>query len=187
MKNQVIIFSAPSGSGKSTIVNHLLKKFPQLEFSISATCRAPRGAEKHGKEYYFFSPEEFKKKISENAFVEFEEVYNGSYYGTLKSEVERIWEKGNIIIFDIDVKGGKNLKELFGASAMAIFIKAPSIESLRERLVGRATDTSEAIERRVAKAAEELEYEKFFDKTIINNNLEEAFAEAELIVNSFIK
>lgn len=187
MKNKVIIFSAPSGSGKSTIVSHLLKEFPELEFSISATSRAPRGNEKHGKEYYFFTKEEFLEKIKENAFVEYEEVYNGSYYGTLKSEVERIWASGRIIIFDIDVKGGVNLKRLFGDNALAVFIKAPSIESLRQRLESRATDTPEAIERRVAKASEELTYEKFFDVTIVNEKLDNALKEAEHIVSGFIE
>lgn len=184
--NKVIIFSAPSGSGKSTIVNHLLSKYPFLEFSISATSRAPRGEEKHGKEYFFFSTEEFEKLISQDAFVEYEEVYKGSYYGTLKSEIERIWAKGHTILFDIDVKGGVNLKKIFGNAAMAVFVKPPCVEELRKRLIGRGTDTPEAIEKRVAKAAEELTYEKYFDVILVNDRLEESLAEAEGLIDSFV-
>ncbi len=184
--NKVIIFSAPSGSGKSTIVNHLLSKYPFLEFSISATSRAPRGKEKHGKEYFFFSTEEFEKLISQDAFVEYEEVYKGSYYGTLKSEIERIWAKGHTILFDIDVKGGVNLKKIFGDAAMAVFVKPPCVEELRKRLIGRGTDTPEAIEKRVAKAAEELTYEKYFDVILVNDRLEESLAEAEGLIDSFV-
>lgn len=184
--NKVIIFSAPSGSGKSTIVNHLLSKYPFLEFSISATSRAPRGEEKHGKEYFFFSTEEFEKLISQDAFVEYEEVYKGSYYGTLKSEIERIWAKGHTILFDIDVKGGVNLKKIFGDAAMAVFVKPPCVEELRKRLIGRGTDTPEAIEKRVAKAAEELTYEKYFDVILVNDRLDESLAEAERLIDSFV-
>lgn len=185
MKKKVIIFSAPSGAGKSTIVGHLLKKFPFLEFSVSATSRKPRGEEVDGKHYYFFSTDQFESKIRNGEFVEYEEVYAGSYYGTLKSEVERIWDKGNIIIFDIDVKGGVNLKRLYGANAIAIFIQPPSIEELRKRLIGRGTDSAEAIERRVAKAAEELTYAGKFDKIIVNDSLEVALKEAEDMVAAF--
>lgn len=185
MEKKVIIFSAPSGAGKSTIVKHLLGKFNFLEFSISATSRAPRGAEVDGKDYYFFSTEEFENKIKKGDFVEYEEVYAGSYYGTLVSEVQRIWAKGNIIIFDIDVKGGVNLKRLYGGNALAVFIQPPSVEELRNRLVGRGTDSPEAIERRVAKAAEELTYADKFDVVLINDNLQEALAKAEKIVNDF--
>ena len=185
MKKKVIIFSAPSGAGKSTIVGHLLKKFPFLEFSVSATSRKPRGEEVDGKHYYFFSTDQFESKIRNGEFVEYEEVYAGSYYGTLKSEVERIWDKGNIIIFDIDVKGGVNLKRLYGANAMAIFIQPPSIEELCKRLIGRGTDSAEAIERRVAKAAEELTYAGKFDKIIVNDSLEVALKEAEDMVAAF--
>ena len=185
MKKKVIIFSAPSGAGKSTIVRHLLTKFNCLEFSVSATSRAPRGQEEHGKDYYFFSTEEFETKISNGEFVEYEEVYKGSYYGTLKSEVERIWAKGNIIIFDIDVKGGVNLKKLYGENALAVFIQPPSVEELRNRLVGRGTDSPEAIERRVAKAEEELTYADKFDVVLVNDNLEEALGRAEKMVADF--
>lgn len=184
--DKIIIFSAPSGSGKSTIVSHLLKTFPQLEFSISATSRAPRGKEVHGKEYYFYDTETFKKLIDDGAFVEYEEVYKGSYYGTLKSELERIWAKGKTIVFDIDVKGGMNLKKLFGDRALSIFIKAPSVEELRNRLIYRGTDTPEAIEKRVAKAKEELSYEDRFDIVIINDELPKALETAEKAISNFI-
>lgn len=187
MNNKVIIFSAPSGAGKSTIVNHLLGLHPELEFSISATSRAPRGQEKHGVEYYFFTADDFRAMIAEDKFVEYEEVYSGSFYGTLRSEVERIWAKGHVIIFDIDVQGGVNLKRIFGDQAFSIFIQAPSVEVLRERLIGRQTDSPEAIEKRVAKAASEMEFaEGKFDYTLINDDLQTAFAEAERIVAEFL-
>lgn len=187
MSNKVVIFSAPSGAGKSTVVNHLLGLHPELEFSISATSRAPRGQEKHGIEYYFFSSDEFRQMIAEDKFVEYEEVYAGSFYGTLKSEVERIWAKGHTIIFDIDVQGGVNLKRIFSEQALSIFIQAPSVEILRERLIGRGTDTEEAIERRVAKAASEMEFAAGkFDYTLINDDLQTALAEAERVVGGFL-
>ena len=187
MDNKVIIFSAPSGAGKSTVVNHLLGLHPELEFSISATSRAPRGQEQHGIEYYFFTSDEFRQMISEDKFVEYEEVYAGSFYGTLRSEVERIWAKGHVIIFDIDVQGGVNLKRIFGDQAFSIFIQAPSVEILRERLIGRATDTAEAIEKRVAKAASEMEFAAGkFDYTLINDDLQIALAEAERVVGDFL-
>lgn len=187
MSNKVIIFSAPSGAGKSTVVNHLLGLYPELEFSISATSRAPRGQEQHGVEYYFYSSDEFRSMIAEDKFVEYEEVYSGSFYGTLRSEVERIWAKGHAIVFDIDVQGGVNLKRIFGEQALSIFIQAPSVEILRERLVGRGTDTEEAIEKRVAKAASEMEFASGkFDYTLINDDLQTALAEAENVVKSFL-
>lgn len=188
MSNKVIIFSAPSGAGKSTIVNHLLGIHPELEFSISATSRAPRGQEQHGVEYYFFSADKFRQMISEDKFVEFEEVYAGSFYGTLRSEVERIWAKGHAIVFDIDVQGGVNLKRIFGDQALSVFIQAPSVEVLRERLIGRATDTEEAIERRVSKAASEMEFAAGkFDYVLINDDLAKAKAEAESVISDFLK
>lgn len=187
MNNKVIIFSAPSGAGKSTIVNHILGLHPEIEFSISATSRAPRGQERHGVEYYFFTADEFRQMIAEDKFVEHEEVYPGSFYGTLRSEVERIWAKGHVIIFDIDVQGGVNLKRIFGDQAFSVFIQAPSVEVLRERLVGRGTDTPEAIEKRVAKAASEMEFAAGkFDHVLINDDLEKAFAEAEKVVGDFL-
>ena len=187
MNNKVIIFSAPSGAGKSTIVNHLLGLHPELEFSISATSRAPRGQEKHGVEYYFFTADEFRGMIAEDKFVEYEEVYAGSFYGTLRSEVERIWAKGHVIIFDIDVQGGVNLKKIFGDQAFSVFIQAPSVEILRERLVNRNTDTPEAIEKRVAKAASEMEFAAGkFDYTLINDDLQTALEVAERVVGKFL-
>ena len=182
----IIILCAPSGSGKSTMVRHLLETHPdKYELSISATTRAPRGQEQHGKEYYFISRDEFEQHINNKDFIEYEQVYPGLYYGTLKSEIERIQSAGRTIVFDIDVKGGVNLKRLYGSNAMAIFIQPPSVEELRNRLVGRGTDSEEAIERRVAKATEELTYADKFDKIIINDNLEEALKEAEDIVAAF--
>lgn len=187
MDRKVIIFSAPSGAGKSTIVNHILGLHPELEFSVSATSRAPRGNEQNGKEYYFFTADEFRKMIEGDKFVEHEEVYPGSFYGTLKSELERIWAKGHTIVFDIDVKGGVNMKRIFGDKAFSIFIKAPSVEVLRQRLTGRGTDSPEAIERRVAKAEEETEFAKGkFDYVLVNDDIEKAFKEAEQIVDRFL-
>jgi guanylate kinase len=183
---KVVIFSAPSGAGKSTIVNHLLKKDLGLEFSISATCRAPRGEEQHGKEYYFFTQEEFKARIDSGEFLEHEEVYPGCFYGTLKSEVERIWAAGHTVLFDVDVLGGLNLKKQLGDEAMAIFIQPPSVNALRERLIGRATDSMEKIEERVAKAEYELSFAAQFDRVVVNDRLEEAFQEAEQIVRDFL-
>ena len=187
MENKVVIFSAPSGAGKSTIVNHLLQLHPELEFSISATSRAPRGSERHGVEYYFFSADEFRQMIAEDKFVEHEEVYPGSFYGTLRSEVERIWAKGHVIIFDIDVQGGVNLKRIFGEQAFSVFIQAPSVDVLRERLIGRGTDSQEAIEKRVAKAASEMEFAAGkFDYVLVNDDLQTAKAKAEKVIGDFL-
>ena len=183
---KAVIFSAPSGSGKSTIVNHILKLHPEFKFSVSAASRAPRGDEKNGVAYWFISADEFRKRIADNEFVEYEEVYPGSFYGTLKSEVERIWDNGDAIIFDVDVKGGVNLKKYFGDRALSVFIQAPSVEVLRQRLVSRATDSPEAIERRVAKAAEEMTYADKFDHIIVNDDLQKAYADAEKLVDDFL-
>lgn len=183
---KVIIFSAPSGSGKSTIVNHLLGKGLGLEFSVSATCRAPRGKEVHGREYYFFSTEEFRKRIAAGEFLEYEEVYPGCYYGTLHSEVERIWAEGKAVVFDVDVVGGVNLKQKFGEDALSVFIQAPSVEELRARLTARGTDSPEKIAERVNKAEYEMTFAERFDTIIVNDNLEEAFREAERTVREFL-
>ncbi|MBR1927418.1 MAG: guanylate kinase [Bacteroidales bacterium] len=187
MDNKVLIFSAPSGSGKSTIVNHILGLYPDtMEFSVSATSRPPRGEEKHGREYYFLTAEEFRGLIKEDKFVEYEEVYEGRFYGTLKEECERIWAAGHVIIFDVDVKGGVNLKKYFGDNALSIFIKAPSVEVLRERLVKRGTDSPEAIQERVAKAEEEMTYAPRFDYVLVNDDLNTAYAESEKVVEDFL-
>ena len=187
MKKRVVIFSAPSGSGKSTIVNYLLAKDLGLEFSVSATCRAPRGEERHGKEYYFFTADEFKQRIEKDDFLEWEEVYPGCFYGTLKSELERIWKAGHAVVFDVDVVGGVNIKKIFGEQALSIFVKAPSVEALRQRLIGRGTDSMEKIEQRAAKAEYELTFADKFDVVIVNDNLETALAEAEKAVRDFLK
>lgn len=183
---KVVIFSAPSGSGKTTIVRRLLERFPQLEFSVSATSRAPRGAECDGVDYYFLSQEEFMQAVSENRFVEWEEVYKGTCYGTLRSEVERIWNKGHVIVFDVDVIGGINLKRIFGNDACSVFVMPPSIEELRRRLVNRGTDAPEVIDRRVAKAEFELTKAPEFDHVIVNDCLEEAVYGTCGILDEFI-
>ena len=182
-----MIFSAPSGSGKTTIVRALLERYNQFEFSISATSRAPRGAERDGVDYYFLSAEEFAEKVAQDAFVEWEEVYAGTSYGTLKSEVERIWSKGNIILFDVDVMGGINLKRIFGDKACSIFIMPPSIEELRRRLEGRGTDSAETIEKRISKASFELTKSPEFDHTVINDRLEEAIEATCKIIDRFLQ
>ncbi|MBQ2020125.1 MAG: guanylate kinase [Rikenellaceae bacterium] len=183
---KLLIFSAPSGSGKTTIVRRLLEQFSNLEFSISATSRAPRGVEKNGVDYYFLSAEEFAEAVAADKFVEWEEVYKGTCYGTLRSEIERIWSKGNVILFDVDVMGGIRLKEIFGEDAMSIFVMPPSIEELRRRLEGRGTDAPEVIEKRIAKASFELTKAPEFDKQVVNDDLEVAVAEVAEIVKNFI-
>ncbi|MBQ2416739.1 MAG: guanylate kinase [Alistipes sp.] len=183
---KVIIFSAPSGSGKTTIVHKLLKMYPQFEFSISATSRAPRGQEVDGVDYYFLTEEEFLRRIEADAFVEWEAVYAGTHYGTLRSEVDRIWGKGNIIVFDVDVVGGINLKRIFGDKACSIFIMPPSVEELERRLVGRGTDAPEVIAKRVAKAGQEIERAPEFDHIVVNDVLEEAVARTCELIDAFI-
>ena len=183
---KVIIFSAPSGSGKTTIVRRLLARYPQLEFSISATSRAPRGEERDGTDYYFLPQEEFMRAVAENRFVEWEEVYEGTCYGTLRSEVERIWQRGHVIVFDVDVLGGINLKRIFGGDACSVFIMPPSVEELRRRLEGRGTDAPEVIERRVAKAEFELTKAPEFDHIVLNDRLEEAVERTCTILDAFI-
>ncbi len=185
---KMVIFSAPSGSGKTTIVRHLLSVFSdQIEFSISATSRPKRGVEENGKDYHYLSTEEFKKNIEAGEFLEWEEVYPGTYYGTLKGEVQRIWDKGKAVIFDIDVEGGLNLKNQFKDHALAVFVMPPSIKILEERLHSRSTDSPESIARRVAKAEKELKTAELFDAFILNETLSVAFAKAEKVVGEFIK
>ena len=183
---KVIIFSAPSGSGKTTIVRQLLERYPQVEFSVSATSRAPRGTERDGVDYYFFTQEAFMQAVAEDRFVEWEEVYKGTCYGTLRSELERIWQKGHTIAFDVDVIGGLNLKRLFGDEACSIFVMPPSIEELRRRLEGRGTDAPEVIDRRIAKAEFELTKAPEFDRVVVNDRLEEAVEEVCSILDAFI-
>lgn len=183
---KVIIFSAPSGSGKTTIVKQLLERYPQFEFSISATSRAPRGQERDGVDYYFLSQEEFRQAVAEDRFVEWEEVYQGTCYGTLRDEVERIWAKEHVILFDVDVIGGINLKRIFGARACSVFIMPPSVEELRRRLESRATDTPEAIDRRVAKAEFELTKAPEFDCVVVNDRLDEAVAKTCRLLDEFL-
>lgn len=184
---KLVIFSAPSGSGKTTIVKQLLKRFPQFEFSISATSRQPRGQEQNGVDYHFMSNEEFKERVARGEFVEWEEVYAGTCYGTLKSEMERIWAKGNVIIFDVDVMGGINLKKLFGEDACSMFIMPPSVEELERRLRGRGTDTEEVIQKRIAKAEFELSKAPEFDHIVVNDVLDVAVEEATTIISNFLK
>ncbi len=184
---KLIIFSAPSGSGKTTIVQHLLKTFPKyLEFSISATSRPKRGVEENGKDYHYLSTKDFKKKIDNGEFLEWEEVYPGTYYGTLKSEVQRIWDKGKYVIFDIDVEGGLNLKNQFKEKALAVFVMPPSIKILEERLHSRSTDSAESISRRLTKAEKELKTAELFDTFILNEELKDAFAKAEKVTREFL-
>ena len=185
-KGKLIIFSAPSGSGKSTLVQYLLTQVPGFAFSISATSRAPRGAEKDGVDYYFLSLEEFQQRVAEEAFLEWEEVYPGQCYGTLKTEVEKSWSVGNAVGFDIDVVGGKNLKAQFGDQALALFIQAPSVEELERRLVARGTDSPEKIKLRIEKASWEMNQSEYFDHIIINDDLERAKAEAKKLLVDFL-
>ena len=187
-KTGLVIFSAPSGSGKSTIVQWLMKEHPELKlyFSISCTSRAPRGTEQTGVEYFFLTPEEFKSKIQNDEFLEYEEVYQDRFYGTLKAQVERQLEAGQNVVFDVDVKGGINIKKFYGERALSIFIQPPSVEELRRRLVGRGTDTPEAIENRLAKAGYEMTFAPQFDHIVVNDDLETAKAETLKLVEAFL-
>ena len=187
MNGKVVIFSAPSGAGKSTVVHHLLELHPEFEFSVSATSRAPRGEEKDGVDYYFIDAERFRELIAKDAFVEHEEVYHDRFYGTLKSEVERIWSKGHVILFDVDVKGGANLKKYFGPAALSVLILPPSMDVLEQRLRGRQTDSEEAIRERLAKAQSEIDFARGkFDIELINDVLEDTVRTAEQAVDSFL-
>jgi guanylate kinase len=188
MKGKMLIVSAPSGSGKSTIVNWLMQEHPELKlyFSISCTSRAPRGTEQNGVEYFFLTPEEFKAKIQNDEFLEYEEVYENRFYGTLKQQVENQREQGQNVVFDVDVKGGINIKKCYGDEALSLFIQPPSVEELRRRLEGRKTDTPEAIEERLAKAEYEMTFAPQFDKIIVNDDLETAKQETLKIVKAFL-
>ncbi len=186
MEGKLIIFSAPSGSGKTTIVHHLLAKMPQLAFSISATSRPPRGAEKNGTDYFFLSADEFAKKAKAGEFLEWEEVYKGTAYGTLRSEVERLWAEDKHVIFDIDVVGGLNLKKHFGNKALAVYVKVSNNETLEKRLRGRGTDSEEKIQQRLAKAKEEQKLAPQFDHILVNDDLERAQQEAVEKVQQFL-
>ena len=183
---KLIIFSAPSGSGKSTIINYLMTQGLNLAFSISATSRAPRGTEQHGVEYYFLSAEEFKQRIANDEFLEYEEVYADRFYGTLKAPIEKQLAEGYNVVFDVDVVGGCNIKKFYGDRALSVFIQPPSIEELRKRLVGRATDTQEVIESRIAKAEFELGFAEKFDVVVINDELEKAKVDALAIIQNFL-
>ena len=183
---KLIVFSAPSGAGKTTLVKYLLSMFNKIEFSISATSRKPRGKEENGKDYYFLSNHAFHQKIAEEAFIEYEEVYNGSFYGTLKSEISRLWESGKHVIFDIDVKGGLNIKTQYPDRTFAVFVKPPSIEELEKRLRNRATESKAKIKQRLNKSSSELKFSKDFDVILINDDLEKAKLEVERLVKKFL-
>jgi len=185
--NKLIIFSAPSGSGKSTIINYLLEQGLNMAFSISATSRPPRGQEQHGVEYFFLTPEEFKERIANDEFLEYEEVYQDRFYGTLKSQVENQLNAGQNVVFDVDVVGGCNIKQFYGDRALSVFIQPPSIEELRKRLEGRGTDTPEVIESRIAKAEFELSFAPKFDVVIVNDDLDTAKAEALKVIREFLQ
>jgi guanylate kinase len=187
LPGKAIIFCAPSGSGKTTVVKHLLSIDKRLEFSVSACTRKQRANEVHGRDYYFLSVEDFKTRIANNEFLEYEEVYGGNYYGTLKSEIDRIWANGKAVIFDVDVEGGLNIKQYFGAQALAVFVKPPSVEVLEERLRYRSTETEETLRMRVDKAIHELEYENRFECVLLNEKLDNALQEAEALINDFLK
>jgi len=186
MSGKLIIFSAPSGAGKSTIVHHILGCGFNLEFSVSATSRAPRGNEVHGVDYYYLTPEEFRSKIRKNEFLEYEEVYPDSFYGTLRCEVERITGQGKNVVFDIDVLGGINIKKQYDEQALALFVAPPSIEVLHQRLISRGTDTPEMIAKRIGKAEYELSFAPQFDKVVVNDDLEKAKKEAEKLIREFL-
>ncbi len=185
-QGKLIIFSAPSGAGKTTIVKHLLKKFSNLSFSVSATTRESRGDEKNKKDYYFITKEDFLHRVARQEFVEFEEVYNGTFYGTLRSEIERIWNDDKQVIFDIDVEGGLRLKRKYEQDALAIFVQPPSLDVLKERLSGRGTDSPEKLQERFVKAEKELEYADKFDVILKNNDLSTACKEAEELIGKFL-
>jgi guanylate kinase len=187
LDGKLIIFSAPSGSGKTTIVKHLLAENENLGFSISACTRDRRGrAEQNGKDYYFLTPEEFKEKIDNHEFVEWEEVYVGAFYGTLESEIERLWAIGKHVLFDVDVKGGLKLKEYYGDKALAVFVRVPNEEILRQRLIGRGTETEDSLSKRLFKVHFEMSFENQFDVVLVNDDLETSFQKAQKLVDDFV-
>ena len=186
-KGKLVIFSAPSGSGKTTLLRYVMTQLPRLSFSVSATSRPPRPGEKNGYDYYFMSVEAFRQKIEEGAFVEWEEVYDNQFYGSLRSEVEKIRERGDSVAFDVDVKGGVNIKKMYGEEALAVFVRPPSIAVLEERLRHRSTESEESIRQRIERAAYELTFEKYFDKVLVNDKLEKARADALEVVRNFIE
>lgn len=186
MKGKVIVVSAPSGAGKTSIVKHLLKVVPELNFSVSATTRAKREHEVHGKDYYFFTPDEFKSRLANDEFLEWQEVYANQFYGTLKSEVERIWKEGHTVIFDVDVLGGLNIKKYFGNQALAVFIQPPTLEELRHRLLNRGTETEESMKKRLDKAEYEISFADQFDKIVLNDDLATAQQEMIHLVQNFL-
>ncbi|MBQ9474381.1 MAG: guanylate kinase [Bacteroidales bacterium] len=183
---KVILFSAPSGCGKTTIIGRLLKYFDCFEFSISATSRAPRSGERNGVDYYYMSTAEFKERVQRGEFLEWEEVYEGTCYGTLRSEIERIWDNGHVILFDVDVKGGMNLKRHFGSNALSIFVMPPSVEELERRLRSRGTENEESIARRLKRSIDELQESGNFDHTVINDDLDRAVLEVKKLIEEFI-
>lgn len=183
---KAILFSAPSGSGKTTIIRKILEQFDCFEFSISATSRNPREGEQHGVDYYFLTPEDFKARVGNGEFLEWEEVYQGTCYGTLKSEIGRIWDNGHVIIFDVDVNGGKNIKKYFGDDALALFVMPPSVEELERRLRGRGTESEESIQKRLGRSAAELKESVHFDKTIINDDLQRAVDETAQSIRNYL-
>ncbi len=185
--SKIIIFSAPSGSGKSTIINYLMQQGLNLHFSVSATSRPPRGAEQNGVEYYFLTPEDFKQRIAQGEFLEYEEVYKDRFYGTLKSQVDAQLAKGENVVCDVDVLGGQNIKKHYGQRALSIFIQPPSIEALRQRLEGRGTDSPEVINDRIARAEFELSFANKFDHAVVNDDLQQAQAEALALIQNFLK
>lgn len=186
MNNKAVIVSAPSGAGKTTIVKHLLAALPELEFSVSACSRPKRENETNGSDYWFIPTEEFRQRITADDFVEWQEVYPGSYYGTLKSEIERIWNKGNTVIFDVDVVGGLNLKKYFGGKALAVFVQPPSFEVMKQRLTNRNTESPESLAKRLGKAEYELTFADRFDWILVNDDLEKSCREAEEKIRSFL-
>lgn len=186
MQGKIIIICAPSGAGKTTLLKAVLQQFENLEFSVSATSRQPRAKEQHGKDYYFLSEEDFKRRITENRFVEWEEVYEGTFYGTPRSELTRIWQKNKHVVFDVDVLGGMNIKKQYPLTSLSVFIQPPSLNTLRERLLGRGTETPESIDKRIKRASYEMEFAPKFDVRIVNDDLQKAISQLHLVFSDFL-